>query len=170
MTRNGKVSRRGFIAACGATAAAAALPSAAFAGAAAGASVLAHGPALREAYMTEVGRLAESLRPRFETGDLYAARDAGGTDTAWEDQPHAMIEEACAQYFGLEAPVGSDTMAHLVLAASPHTVATADGYQHARFHAQAAAAWDVIAHARARGWYVPTADEFEDPLSPQHTA
>jgi hypothetical protein len=59
---------------------------------------------------------------------------------------------------------GDAARAYLVLAASPHAEATRNTQLHPGHHAQEAAAWDVIAIARARGWYTPTEDECADPL------
>jgi hypothetical protein len=175
--------RRRFLGACGVIGAAA-LPCAA-----AGAAILAPSaglagwswadfrtgliPSLQAAYLAELERFAETLRPRFESGELRAFRDgdenAAGTSPQWE------VERLCAVHFGLQVTKsenasgweqydGDAATAHAILAASPHAEYTADVvYYHPADHATSSAAWDVIALARARGWYVPTPDECEDP-------
>jgi hypothetical protein len=140
-----------------------------------------HAAAMREAYLAEIGRLAAGHRSRFESGELRAFRDEddeevfrpGGTGEA--DSPHWEVERLCAAHFGLEVKrsetrSGGETFdgnvgaAHLVLACSPHAESTEDAFFHPCYHAQTSAAWDLIAYARAAGWYVPRADETEDPL------
>jgi hypothetical protein len=140
-------------------------------------------PSLREAYRAELERFAETLRPRFESGELRAEREGDyrripGT-TGWSsdcfthDSPRWEIERLAEDYFGVtftERPMsdgggfdGDSARAHLVLAASPHAGFTGEGAEHPCDHARESVAWDVIALARDRGWYVPTPDEFEDP-------
>jgi hypothetical protein len=184
-TKMNEVSRRGFLAAGGALAVGAAVfPSLPEAGPLArwtDASGI-HLTALRAAYVAEVARFAETLRPRFESGDLRAFRDGDDEEVFRDhkngipDSPHWKVEKLCAAHFGLEVartkcPDGGETFdgdaarAHYILAASPHTESTEDeGFFHSCYHATTAAAWDVIALARDLGWYVPTADETEDPM------
>ncbi len=50
-----------------------------------------------------------------------------------------------------------------MLALSPHSPHVDTAAVHPAFMAADAAAWDVIALARARGWYAPVADESQDP-------
>jgi hypothetical protein len=170
-TRNGKTTRRAFIGALGAAAAVTSIPTRAeeaMAGATWGALRRAS-PSLRRAYSAEIVRLGETLRPRFEAGELYGYR--GGDDYA--DGMDA-IEEAVRAHFGLMVTteqrdkgtwyVGDDYAAHLVLACSPLADATdAEGWYHAACHAAHAATWDLLNVARARSWYTPTPDEEPHP-------
>ncbi len=127
--------------------------------------------ALRTAYAAEVERLAEELRPRFEAGELRAV--TGGDLDDGEDgrtSPFWKLGEVCAERFGCtvtraeEEVSGDIEAARLVLLASPRAEALEGNWQHPGYHAKDAAAWDVIAVARARGMYVPGADEDVDPL------
>jgi hypothetical protein len=169
------VTRRGFLAGCGVVAIAAGLPTPAMA-APTWASAKSLSEALRAAYLAEVERLAMALRSRFESGELRGFRS--GDDDGGGASPHWEVERLAAAWFGLEVArdedgdSGSVTIdadaraAHLILAASPHAESTdcaGGGWNHVCYHAHSAAAWDVIALARERGWYVPTADESEDP-------
>jgi hypothetical protein len=159
--------RRGFLAALGALTAAGALPRAA-----AAEPVRSSAPfdvyraAWRAAYLEVLEQLAASLRPGFEAGEFYAFRDAQGRG---DDRGRWRVEDACSRYFGLgtdgdwEAAAGGT--AHMLLVASPRADVTGEGGDvHPCDHAGEAVAWDVIAIARERGWYTPTADECEDPL------
>ncbi len=142
---------------------------------------------IREAYLGKIERFAETLRPRFESGELraFAERDDDGIRGAegWgpashrRDSPHRVLEDLVRDHLGLRITEtdhgngtrscdGDEVAAHLVLAASPHgrTSEVCGGEAHPCHAAVDAATWDVIAHARARGWYVPSADECEDPL------
>lgn len=172
--------RRGFIGAIGAAAVGASLP----AGAApppAWPNVQAQIPALRAAYMAEVARLAETLRPRFEAGEIRANRevdfarfDEPGVRCTREDlenMPMGRVERIVAEHFGLVVTVtddadvygstfeGDGAAAYLVLACSPNEERVGDSWGHPCYHAQTSAALDLITAARARGMYVPTADE-----------
>lgn len=129
---------------------------------------------LRGAYLVELERFGEQLRPRFEAGELRAMV---GADEAvpWAEAPHGKVEAAVRAHFGLMVTKedledgstrrhGNTIAAALVLTASPHAEATdGDGFYHLADHATEAAAWDVIALARERGWYTPTEEECEDP-------
>jgi hypothetical protein len=171
------LSRRSFIVGCGVAAAGAATaaPVISFA-----AGRVAGAPTFRAAYLAEIGRFAETLRPRFESGELRAYRDCDDAKrddegTPVSDSPHWELERLCAAHFGLEVArseeadgdtrlEGDTTAAYLLLAASPRAEATIDTHTHPGYHAAAAATWDVIALARERRWYTPTPDESEDPL------
>jgi hypothetical protein len=172
------VSRRGFIGAIGAAAAATALPAVAsvapsFTARADGlraASFTARGDGLRAAYFAELVPFAETLRPRFESGELRAFCDCDDPD----ESPMSVLERLCADRFGLhvtrrtngygyEKFDGDDAAAYLILAASPHAEATDDHQNHPAYHAVDAVLWDVITLARERGWYTPTIEECEDP-------
>jgi hypothetical protein len=173
----GKQTRRGFLATVGAAAAATTVPKVATAAPSTwtGAAGF-HGAALRAAYLAEIARFAETLRPRFEKGELRAFADADDGEDH-QTSPHWEVERVVAEHLGLEveriphewrtegpqAHRGDMTTAFLVLAASPHAESTADGYHHPCFHAQTAAGWDLIAYARARSWYTLAPGECADP-------
>jgi hypothetical protein len=172
MTAKTVVTRRSFIAA-GAVAGAGtlALPGAALAGSTP-ADWRSHLAGLRTAYLAELERFAEELRPRFEAGELRAGREG---DNDWDDPPknpkptpQDKVDALVAKRFGLEVIEGDSldgdaTAAWLILAASPHADPLEDEWQHPCYHAMVAAGWDLIALARERGWYTPTRDEHEDP-------
>lgn len=179
MTMRGETTRRGFLAALGVGAAALAVPVGAMAASTSGPAGL---EALRGWYRREIEKLAEELRPRFEAGELRAYRDSDFDDEdgpAWrdsDDQPKHLIEAACGRHFGLGKFVegeftlghprffeGDEAAAYLVLALSPHAPFMDTAPIHPGLVARDAAAWDVIAVARARGYYVPAADEQKDP-------
>jgi hypothetical protein len=130
--------------------------------------------ALRAAYLAEVERFAETLRSRFEAGELHGFRG--------EDDPGAgvrKLEAAIENHFGLATKEVRDVpapgwvtyeadayTAHLVLAVSPSTECadSSDGcsYNHEAQHAVEAITWDVLAIARSRRWYRATQDESPD--------
>jgi len=174
-----KVSRRSFIG--GAVVAGAAVASAPVLGREKGGaagktwagSVTAHAAALKAAYLAELERFAETLRPRFESGELRAFRSPGddyNREKGREDYPQEKLERLLATHFGLEetgdkGEGGDAAAAYAILAASPRAEVTADeGWNHPIYHAANAVGWDVIALARARGWYTPGRDEEEDPI------
>lgn len=114
----------------------------------------------RPLYLVELERFAETLRPRFEAGELYGYRD----DEAGREQLDGAIEA----HFGLEVPDGDEATAHLILAVSPSASdeELADNIQssdwsHVACAAREAVLCDVLGVARARGWY--TADAGEAP-------
>ena len=173
------VSRRGFIATIGAAAAASAVPSPARAKAAAPRtwrSALAAWPEavaamkassaaiverFRPAYFAELRRFTEELRPRFAAGELYGYR--GDDDQEGQDR----LEELCAERFGVEVrrvegeEVGDEITANMINAVSPsaeHWMPEEDWY-HPGYCAQACAAFDVLAVARALGIHRPAPDE-----------
>lgn len=174
-----EVSRRGFLAAVGAVTAALPVQSAfpwgsekIGAGPAWSEAVAFHRPALRTAYLEEIARFAEPLRPRFEAGELRAHADGDGyTGNAPDD----VIKAAVVAHFGLKVTEtrsedwiyydGNEDVARLIMAASPHATASEAFGQapHVCHLAADAALWDVIAHARARGWYTPVENEDPDP-------
>jgi hypothetical protein len=171
MTTKLDTTRRGFLAACGVGAAALAVP---------GGAAEARGFAdpfggLFSWYRRMIERLAEELRPRFASGELRAPRDVDfeeedGPARAHQDStPWRRIEAVIAAPLGIQVDesvprvyVGDVARAHLVLAASPVTPFVSTDAAHHGFAAQEVARWDVIALARARGYYVPAADE--DPI------
>jgi hypothetical protein len=170
-----RTTRRGFIGAIGAAAAATALPSPAAATPLTWPETLAAWPGafrelverFRPLYAAEVARLAETLRPRFESGELHAMTDeeledgqAGATAPMWR------IEAAAGEHFGLvEAGdgdrqdricEGAEHVAAMILAVSPSSpFVDAEGWHHPAFAATECVLWDVIFHARERGWYTP---------------
>lgn len=176
-----EVSRRGFLAACGATTAAAALPmfpnlspqAAPTSGRWTDAATP-HAAALRAAYEAEIVRFALTLEAGFRSGELYAVRDADMSIRVPKERiAHYRLEDLCRSHFGLEVEEDDagmswtdqqESVAHVILAASPHTAATWDAGHHSPLHhAAEAAGWDVIAYARAQRWYTPTEDECDDP-------
>lgn len=120
---------------------------------------------LRAAYLAEVERFAEGLRPRFEAGELRknvpSDYPAAQTPGAIPDTPMERLERLCEERFGLngrryyEARIPEvEAAAHLVLAVSPHVVVAVDDDDGAMIWDQAchAVALDVLASARSRGW------------------
>lgn len=134
-----------------------------------------HLAALRDAYTAEVERLAQQLRPRFASGELRANTSdeyEGAPDL--DALPQGRLEAICAEHFGVGVTkiehengrveyAGDERTAYLLLAVSPHTESTCGDVYHPGYHAQDAAAWDVIALARKRGWYTPAPTECGDP-------
>ncbi len=123
-------------------------------------------------YLAELERFAQTLEPRFRSGELHAYRE--GDDRSGYRDPIFGIQDLCSEHFGLTVKLirtvngerlrGHHTRAAFVLDASPHTDVTGDGAFTACDHATEAAAWDLVAYAREAGWYVPTADEAQLPL------
>jgi len=126
----------------------------------------------RRAYLAEVERFAEELRPRFGGGKLR-----GMTDEEMEDgqsgrtSPYFKLEALCAARFGCAVTrdaagqlLGDVEASHLVLAFSPHAEIVGDNWEHPGYHATTAVTWDVLEVARERGMYVPLPTEEEDPL------
>jgi len=167
--------RRAFLLTTGAAAAAAAaLPASARTAPAAAdwREALAQLPALRAAYLAEVGRFAETLRPRFESGELHSYRENDDMAESRAGQryesPDREIGELFGNYFGIGVygAEGDSEIARVILALSPHADASGVGSDvDPRDHAREAAAWDVIVHARHAGWYEPTEDESLDPTA-----
>lgn len=146
---------------------------------------------LRAAYLADLNRLALSLRPRFESGELRGYNDRDGDE---EDEarrafflthpgpsgdggdayakfvrerpklPPDILDDACAEFFGLdEAAQERDfgaafRRASLLRSVSPGDEHTEDAQPNIG-QAVIAVSLDVIAIARARGWYEPTPDE-----------
>jgi hypothetical protein len=165
------VSRRSFIAACGAAAATAALPAVALGKASGWRS---HLEPLQRSIRAEVEAFAESVRPMFERGELYAARSPEDDDTPFPETAHGRLEALVTEHFGLKVTErelgdfieydGDAVAAYALLACSPRGEALRSTHYHPAYHALEAISWDVIAIARARGWYVPTASECGDPI------
>ncbi len=175
------ISRRGFLASAGTVAAVAALPAAA-AGPALNVGRTAPWAdrgalldALRRAYFAELEAFATPLRPAFEAGELRASSSPTDDRIPAHEAPQGKLEALAAARFGLETTEwtdeggngwenGDDATAHAILAVSPHGESLdTSGDAHPALYAQEAVAWDVIALARSRGWYVPDRDEAEDP-------
>jgi hypothetical protein len=176
MTRN-DTTRRGFLGSLGAVAALPLFPSLATHPAPSGSwtdAVGTHVESFRAAFLAELARFAETLRPQFEAGELRAYRDG---DYEKIEAPQRKLERLCEAHFGLEVTErrkkdggawidGDTTRARLILAVSPRADATGEGSDvHPCDHAREAVAWDVIAVARERGWYTSTDDEDPDPLA-----
>lgn len=130
---------------------------------------------LRAAYLAEVTRFAESLRGRFESGELRALVDRDLERRGYV--PMHELERLVTAHFGLQIEKledcpkpgwttlnGDEDSAHLVLAASASSDAVQNGSDNIFLWATDAATWDVIRIARARGWYEPLPGECEDPL------
>ncbi len=110
---------------------------------------------LRQAYQAEVARFAETLRPRFESGELYGIPRAGSDEGYWR------LGRLCRRRFALHGPEAA-----LVLAASPSLATTEELNSNAappsnvtREMAIYAIICDVLGIARTRGWYRPPAEE-----------
>ncbi len=119
---------------------------------------------LRLAYGAEIERLAETLRPGFEAGELRGWNDPDDDEGA----AALRLEDLASAHFGLEVQrlenvprkgdvtyTGDHATAYAILAVSPSSERTEDGYNHVAFQAKDAAALDVLAIARQRGWYAP---------------
>jgi len=112
---------------------------------------------IREAYTSEVVKLAEELRPRFEAGEL-----ADSTDSDFG--PKERLEAACVERFGLETRKvragvyegGDRDLALLILYLSPSSdteeVNRGEQWVHECLAAAAAVTLDVLAVATERGW------------------
>lgn len=170
MNRKTDVSRRGFLAASAGVLAAASfpLPVLALAAPRSKAGMLALADQLRVVYLEEIEAFAETLRSRFEAGELFGFRD--GPCDEWNTEGEERIEAAVTAHFGLEVTVdgegyhvGDETMAHVIIAASPSAHEIGDGWTHPNYHARDAALWDVLRVARGRGWYTPAANESTGP-------
>jgi hypothetical protein len=183
MTRPGnEVSRRGFIAAIGAAAAASAIPT--VAGAVAPPDSLAAWPAafrelverFRPSYMVEIVRLAERLRPGFESGEFRGYIGEVDDDVDWGTGlprktllPMERLEDLCAEHFGIaegrnwgdfNSQNADRLTSQLILEVSP---AKEDVVTETNRGATlpALASWalsqDVLSVAIVRGWRVPDA-------------
>jgi hypothetical protein len=176
MARN-DTTRRGFLGALGAVAALPLFPALATHASPSGRwadAMTGHGESLRALYLAELARFAESLRPRFQAGELRAYREDDHGSPQWE------VERLAAAHFGVKVTertlangdtlyLGDEVRARLILAASPRTGVTGEGETVVCNHAREAVGWDVIGYARERGWYTPTADETQDPLLEHET-
>jgi hypothetical protein len=126
-------------------------------------------PTFRAAYLREIEALAEANRGRFLSGELHAGRDL--EEEAWSmgDGEETMpgpdrVEALVEQHFGKANEMDAATVA-VLLECSPHVPPLAPfGWNSDAQLFVVAAAWDVIAVARERGWYAVTPDEFTDPL------
>lgn len=111
---------------------------------------------LRAAYLAEVERLAEELRPKLETGEMAEWGDEPTSDGT----PRHALESACGDRFGCRAYekgdgywTGSAEGALAVLAVSPSAAEEVRaGFFHIAQAAQSAVAVDVLAIANGRGW------------------
>jgi hypothetical protein len=173
-TQNVTLNRRGLLKAGLAAAGAALLPSST------GAASPNAAPAAGDDYPATIGRVAEELRPRFESGELHGFRDNDENlqDTVWCERhgvPHDpdyrdslwVLEDVLAkkvlgfvpEYYGHyeEKPA---RRAAWVLTHSPSTPCVLDDSGETLLGmATHAMAYDVLRIARQRGWYVATADE-----------
>lgn len=121
---------------------------------------------LRREYVAEVERFAETLRPRFEAGEFYASRNSGAAGQTALGKlviAHFGLAVATLNSDGRVWHMADDVTVHVILAVSDSTDETSGNWIHAAHHAAAAATWDVVAHARRRGWYAPTTDEIPHP-------
>ncbi|MFY3742457.1 hypothetical protein ACOQFB_00995 [Anaeromyxobacter sp. Red801] len=120
----------------------------------------------RPAYLAEVERFAEELRPRFEKGDLRASVVVAPGSAGEERAKQAALdrlEGACAERFGVEVVragyevEGDDVLGRMICAVSPSAPSwdVDDGdWSHPCCAAQACACSDVVAVARRAGWGV----------------
>ncbi len=122
---------------------------------------------LRRAYLAEVERFAETLRPRFESGELRGITDA--EFEAGGDSPLFRLEALCGRHFGLESKDGELVETHetfqtayLIRSVSPGEVATEDA-QPVVGQAIIALTHHVLALAKARGWWHPQPGEMPTP-------
>jgi hypothetical protein len=118
--------------------------------------------ALRAEYSVEVERFAESLRSRFEAGELRAFTTEDGEDGV--TSPFFRLEELCCAHFRL-AELQAIALALLVELSPRGRAAAGSADTEDVSRLQCAIAWDVIAVARARGWYEPSTTEERDPLT-----
>lgn len=124
---------------------------------------------LRAAYLAEVTRFAETLRPRFESGDLRGYTDEDSEHENERDDykaPLFHLEDLCDEAFRLDVDrFGEEAYrnAYLIRSVSPGDAHTEDA-QPIAGQAGIAVAFDVLAVAQARGWYIPA--EGEDPTIP----
>src|SRR5512138_3205272 len=130
----------------------------------------------RPKYLAELERFAETLQPRFEAGELRGItdddcdREMFGTGDRWRS-PIWKLADLCREHFGIErtykvgevrARERDPVTAELILACSPSAEEVqlhVDDTASASSVAADAITWDVIAIARARGWYTPTEGE-----------
>jgi hypothetical protein len=147
--------RRGFIGAIGAAAAASALPAPALGAAREWGVAVGRVPALRAAYLAEVERLAETLRPRFESGELHGWNSPSDPADS-SNHPTMRLEDELAEY------VCDFPSAYLVLACSPAETGIDGGIclADAQSAARECLVTDVFRAARERGWWRPGADEY----------
>jgi hypothetical protein len=119
-------------------------------------------------YLAELESFAETLRPRFEAGELYGFRQDVGVSGDGEGEHR--LERAIDAHFGLEVTrvtedpktwTGDEHAARAILALSPAAdlVPDLDGYNHVAYAARECVLYDVLALARACRWYRPTKDE-----------
>jgi hypothetical protein len=136
-------------------------------------------PYFREAYLAEVGALAEALRAELEAGTMGNALDSRGAPDSDFD-PLRRLEAACCERFGLEVTESRDERwvyfegdmdhARLILLASPSArdedadgnegyggIGGLDGWNSECDAAKYAVALDVIRTAEKRGWTRRTA-------------
>lgn len=107
-------------------------------------------PTVRAAWDREIAALAESLRPRFEKGELHGYRISD--HDRYKVSPHEKVERACEKWFSSSCGWANSMLA---LAASPRAEATDDNFRNPFHHVYTAAAYDVLAYARAHRWYRP---------------
>lgn len=109
--------------------------------------------ALRAAYLAEVARFAEELRPRFTSGEVRGFLEEDGDSTG----PADALRYLCGRHFAMKDMAWEEM--HAVLAVSPSAEEVDDAWCEPWHHLREAVAYDVIRIARARGWYAPASDE-----------
>jgi hypothetical protein len=124
---------------------------------------------IRAAYVEDVQACAETLRPRFESGELRMCLDDDPKAGEPGDAGMRRLEDAIRDYFGLDITKtkdgewvlvnGDHETAHTILAVSPSAEDLDDNWTHVCYWAVAAAAWDVLLYARAKGWSKPVRGE-----------
>ncbi|WP_157061349.1 hypothetical protein [Anaeromyxobacter dehalogenans] len=171
------MSRRRFMGACGVVVGAAMVPGSAAAVAAGAPATVAEAAKawsaaneamiarFRPIYMAELRRLAEDLRPLFESGELSTTFDI---DDKANMAAHRRLERMCGDRFGAvvvehvyenggrEWTGEEEEAARFVAAVSPsiEEEGPVDEWAHPGLCAQACAAHDVLDIARREGWGV----------------
>lgn len=118
----------------------------------------------RAAYLAELARLAERLRPRFASGELRGMTEGDLARDGGASSPFYAVERLCCEHFEL-ASMDPSTL-RLLLDVSPHANAIADaGWTDDVYWLQSAIARDLLAVARARGMCAPAPGELADPAA-----
>ncbi len=132
---------------------------------------------LRLAYGAELERFGETLRSKFESGKLRGMTDSEfEAKGAYKRSPLHHLETLCGRHFGLASKDGklvetyeAFQTAYLIRSVSTGEVATEDA-QPVVGQAITAVMHDVLALAKARGWWRPRPGEmptpYESPYSP----
>ncbi len=120
---------------------------------------------LRTVYRAEIERLAQELRPRFESGELHGYNNEDGDRESLPCGAPLDAPVICAPIHLLERRIEERMAstfpdAYLVLACSPSEDKIEDAaLTDAKNAAAECVGNDVLRIARARGWYRPTPDE-----------